>query len=139
MRKFEFLALSSKEFCDMIETITIEKLFLKKKEISSNLIILEVKVAFFTSYLRFDLEETEQALIVKKRLILYPSLLYSFLILAVLGLFVFLTSLIFVFQTHIAYFSAFGFWLLLTTILLLYTYNETEDILTHLFRTKVIK
>ncbi len=137
MKKFEFLALKSHEFIEMVDTIARERVTLRVKKKTENTIKLSCQVGLPISFIHFKAQKIDKNLEVERRVNWFP-LIYSTLplLLALIGI-VYTIQYFTSGVTYFIYILICLAWLLALGFLIFQIYSELEEIDKKLFRIEV--
>ncbi|MBY9001130.1 MAG: hypothetical protein KGD64_09465 [Candidatus Heimdallarchaeota archaeon] len=137
MKKFQFLALKSDEFFDMVEKISRERNTLKCKKRTSNLLKITCLMVIPASIISYKTEEENDNLLVSRTINFLPTILLSILIIALLeGIVYGISYLVNNFST-LSFVLVGGAWLLVIVFLIYQTFVEVDEINKKLYRVEV--
>lgn len=137
MKKFQFLALKSEEFFDMIDKISRERNTLKRRKRTDNVMKLVCFMVIPASIITFKVKEENSHLIVTRTINFLPILLLSIPILAALE------AIVYGISTLVNNFSALTFilvgsaWIMVVIFLIYQTFVEVDEINKRLYRVEV--
>ena len=137
MKKFQFLALKSEEFFDMIVKISRERNILKQRKRTDNVIKIICFLVIPISIITFKVKEENNHLNVTRTVNFLPILLLSIPILAALG------AIIYGISTLVNNFSTLTFtlvgsaWIMVVIFLIYQTFVEVDEINKRLYRVEL--
>lgn len=137
MKKFQFLALKSEEFFDMIGKISRERNTLKRKKRTDNVMKIVCFIVIPASIITFKVKEENSHLIVTRTINFLPILLLSIPIIAALE------AIVYGISTLVNNFSAPTFilvgcaWIMVVMFLIYQTFVEVDEINKRLYRVEV--
>ena len=137
MKKFQFLALKTEEFFDMIAKISRERSTLKQRKRTDNEMKIICFVAIPASIITFYVKEENNHLNVTRTINFLPILLLSIPFLAALE------AIVYVISTLANKFSALTFilvgsaWIMVVIFLIYQTFVEVDEINKRLYRVEV--
>ena len=137
MKKFQFLALKSEEFFDMIVKISRERNVLKQRKRTDNVIKIIIFLVIPASIITFKAKEENNHLNVTRTINFLPILLLSIPIMAALEAIVYgISSLVNNFSalTFILVGSA---WIMIVIFLIYQTFVEVDEINKRLYRVEL--
>ncbi len=147
MKKFQFLALKSEEFFDMIEKISRERDLLKQRKRTDNVLKIVCFIVIPASIITFNVKEENNHLTVSRSISFLPVLLLSIPILAALEAIVYgilflidyFSSVTFILVEYFSNvtFILVGGWIMAVMFLIYQTYVEVDEINKKLYRVKV--
>ncbi len=137
MKKFQFLALKSEEFFDMIGKISRERNTLKRRKRTDNVMKIVCFMVIPASIITFKVKEENSHLNVTRTINFLPILLLSIPILAALE------AIVYGISTLVNNFSALTFilvgsaWIMVVIFLIYQTFVEVDEINKRLYRVEV--
>ncbi|MCE7741382.1 MAG: hypothetical protein GOP50_02900 [Candidatus Heimdallarchaeota archaeon] len=137
MKKFEYLALKSHEFLDMLEAIARERTTIRVKKRDDKDITLTCQIAIPMAQIKYHTEEQGDNLNVYRRINWFPLVYSTIPILALLEAIMFLITY---FNDNIQWFSYLlvGLaWLLGIVFILYQIFSDLENLTQKLFKVKV--
>jgi len=137
MKHFEFLSLRKDEFIAMVSQIAQERMFLKKKKVNENLIVVQCQIGIPLSNVHFELEEREQNLVVTRKISWIPLLIWMIPVLAIFEAINFFFTYIAHYHSGQSYLITFFVWLLVIIFLIYLALNEIDKILDQLYKVEV--
>lgn len=137
MKKFQFLALKSEEFFDMIDKISRERNSVKRRKRTENVLKLVCFIVIPASIITFRVEEEDNHLIVNRSINFSPILLLSIPILAALEAIVYGISYLVDNFSSLTFYLVGGAWIMVVMFLIYQTFVEVDEINKKLYRVKV--
>ena len=141
MKEFEYLALKSYEFIDMLDVIARERNTLKVKKKTENEIALTCQIAIPMAHIKYCSEEINGNLKVTRRVNWFPIIYSTIPILALLELILFLIIFFtgsLTFTENWEGFLLVGLaWVLALVFIIYQIFSELENITKKLFKVKV--
>ncbi len=147
MKRFEYLALKSQEFLDMLEAIARERTTLRVKKKKENHIVLTCQIAIPLAKIQYETEQHGENLYAYRRINLFPLFYSTLPILIFLEAIVFLityfnrnTSIPYSIWTNsqwLSYLLVILAWLLGIVFVLYQIFSDIEILTQKLFKVKV--
>ncbi len=137
MKKFQFLALKSEEFFDMIDKICRERNSVKRTKRTDNVLKLVCFVVIPASIITFNVKEENNHLVVNRSINFSPILLLSIPILAALEAIVYGISYLVDNFSSLTFWLVGGAWVMVVMFLIYQTFVEVDEINKKLYRVKV--
>jgi len=137
MKKFQFLALKSEEFFDMIEKISRERNTLKRRKRTDNLIKIVCFIVIPASIITFKVKEENNHLNVTRTINFLPILLVSTLILSALEAIVYGISALVNNFSNLTFILVGGAWIMAIIFLIYQTFVEVDEINKKLYRVEL--
>ena len=141
MKEFEYLALKSYEFIDMLDAIARERTTLKVKKRTDNDIVLTCQIAVPMAHIKYYSEEHNGNLKVTRKVNWFPFIYSTIPILALLELILFLIIFFTESLTFIENWEGFLLvglaWILAIVFIIYQIFTELENITRKLYKVKV--
>lgn len=137
MKKFQFLALKSEEFFDMIDKISRERNALKQRKRNDNIMKLFCFMVIPASIITFKVKEENDHLIVTRTINFLPILLLSIPILATLEAIVYGISALVNNFNALTFVLVGSAWIMVVIFLIYQTFVEVDEINKRLYRVEV--
>ncbi len=137
MKQFEYLALKSHEFIDMLDVIARERTTLRVKKREDNLIILTCQIAIPMAHIKYKTEGDGDNLIVYRKVSWLPLLYSTLPILAILEAIMYMITY---FTSNVQWFSYLlvGLaWGLGIVFIVYQIFSELENLAQKLFKVRV--
>lgn len=137
MKKFQFLALKSEEFLDMIDKISSERNALKRKKRTEDVIKIICFIAIPASIIVYKVTEEKDNLYVTRSINFLPVLLLSIPILAALEAIVYGISALVGSFNSLSFILVGSVWIMAVVFLIYQTFVEVDEINKKLYRVEV--
>ncbi len=137
MKKFQFLALKSEEFFDMIDKISRERNALKRRKRTDNVIKIVCFIVVPASIITFKVKEENDHLNVTRKINFLPILLVSIPILAALEAIVYGISILVNNFSNLTFILVGSAWIMAIIFLVYQTFVEVDEINKKLYRVEV--
>lgn len=137
MKKFQFLALKSSEFCDMVEVIARDRKVLRIKNRNENMIKLACFMIIPISTITFKIEKDKGNLNVTRSINFLPIILLSIPAIAFLEAIVYGIAVLTENFQSLSFILIGCFWLMVIVAVIYQTYVEVDEINRKLYRVEV--
>ncbi|MHA1483007.1 MAG: hypothetical protein ACTSQC_07405 [Candidatus Heimdallarchaeaceae archaeon] len=137
MKKFQFLALKSEEFFDMVGKISRERNTLKRRKRTDNVMKIICFMVIPASIITFKVKEENNHLIVTRTINFLPILLLSIPIIAALEAIVYGISILVNKFSALTFILVGGAWIVVVIFLIYQTFVEVDEINKRLYRVEV--
>ncbi|MCK5141308.1 MAG: hypothetical protein KAQ70_03865 [Candidatus Heimdallarchaeota archaeon] len=137
MKKFQFLALKSEEFFDMVGKISRERNTLKRRKRTDNVMKIICFMVIPASIITFKVKEENNHLIVTRTINFLPILLLSIPIIAALEAMVYGISVLVNKFSALTFILVGSAWIVVVIFLIYQTFVEVDEINKRLYRVEV--